>query len=274
MAHLSRADLEAALAFAAELGTAAPQRERADVWFLERIARMIDLEVAAYSHHRPSSPLLLSDAEYPANAAQEPWAPTDHEWEVITAENPFCRYADTTGDRYFSARRLTDLVDLPTFAQTEFFELFDVGTMPHAIQMRLPGGAGTHWTLDLERSGANFSKRDLLMLDALRAPLIGYESYRRLAATVADLRSARPASASGGGLTARECEVLDLVADGATNAVIAERLWISPATVRKHLENIYAKLDVGSRTAALARTGRSLGASIPDETGLDTRGMR
>jgi DNA-binding CsgD family transcriptional regulator len=53
-------------------------------------------------------------------------------------------------------------------------------------------------------------------------------------------------------LTAREREVLDLVAEGRTNAEIAERLWISPETVRKHLENVYAKLGVHTRTAAAA----------------------
>jgi DNA-binding CsgD family transcriptional regulator len=51
-------------------------------------------------------------------------------------------------------------------------------------------------------------------------------------------------------LTAREREILDLVAEGTTNAEIAERLWISPGTVRRHLENIYAKLGVHTRTAA------------------------
>jgi DNA-binding CsgD family transcriptional regulator len=53
-------------------------------------------------------------------------------------------------------------------------------------------------------------------------------------------------------LTAREREILDLVAEGRTNAEIAERLWISPETVRKHLENVYAKLGVHTRTAAAA----------------------
>jgi DNA-binding CsgD family transcriptional regulator len=54
-------------------------------------------------------------------------------------------------------------------------------------------------------------------------------------------------------LTPREHEVLELVRDGLQNAEIAERLWVSPATVRKHLENIYEKLGVHTRTAAVAR---------------------
>jgi len=53
-------------------------------------------------------------------------------------------------------------------------------------------------------------------------------------------------------LTAREREVLELVAAGKTNAEIAETIWIAPGTVRKHLENIYEKLGVHSRTAAVA----------------------
>jgi DNA-binding CsgD family transcriptional regulator len=54
-------------------------------------------------------------------------------------------------------------------------------------------------------------------------------------------------------LTAREREVLSWVARGKTNVQIAELLWLSPSTVRKHLENVYAKLNVSSRTAAVTR---------------------
>jgi DNA-binding NarL/FixJ family response regulator len=55
-------------------------------------------------------------------------------------------------------------------------------------------------------------------------------------------------------LTRREWEILDLVAEGKTNAQIAERLWLSPGTVHKHLDNVYAKLGVHTRTAAAAFT--------------------
>ncbi len=54
------------------------------------------------------------------------------------------------------------------------------------------------------------------------------------------------------GLTRREAEVLRLVAGGATNREVGERLWISEATVRRHMANIFRKLGVGSRTAASA----------------------
>jgi DNA-binding CsgD family transcriptional regulator len=54
-------------------------------------------------------------------------------------------------------------------------------------------------------------------------------------------------------LTPRERQILDLVAEGDSNREIAERLYISPGTVRIHLERVYKKLGVRSRTAALAR---------------------
>jgi DNA-binding NarL/FixJ family response regulator len=54
------------------------------------------------------------------------------------------------------------------------------------------------------------------------------------------------------GLTARELEVLRLVAGGQTNRAIAQRLFISEKTVARHLSNIFAKLDVPSRAAATA----------------------
>ena len=55
------------------------------------------------------------------------------------------------------------------------------------------------------------------------------------------------------GLTNREQEVLAWVARGKTNAEIAQTLWIAPSTVRKHLENVYAKLGVRTRTEAATR---------------------
>ncbi|MEZ5098580.1 MAG: response regulator transcription factor [Thermoleophilia bacterium] len=70
------------------------------------------------------------------------------------------------------------------------------------------------------------------------------------------------------GLTARELEVLRLVAAGRTNREIAAQLVISEHTVARHVQNIFAKVGVSSRTAAgafafehgladRARTGRN-----------------
>jgi DNA-binding CsgD family transcriptional regulator len=54
-------------------------------------------------------------------------------------------------------------------------------------------------------------------------------------------------------LTTREREILTWLSRGKTNPEIAEILWISPGTVRKHLENIYPKLEVSTRAGAVGR---------------------
>ena len=65
-----------------------------------------------------------------------------------------------------------------------------------------------------------------------------------------------------GKLTPREHQVVSLVAEGLTNAEIAQKLWISPGTVRRHLENVFAKLGVHTRTGAVARVRND--EPIPD----------
>ena len=65
-------------------------------------------------------------------------------------------------------------------------------------------------------------------------------------------RQAPPAPSTGedSTLTARELEVLRLVAAGATNSEIARSLWVTEQTVKFHLSNVYRKLEVGNRTEA------------------------
>jgi len=61
---------------------------------------------------------------------------------------------------------------------------------------------------------------------------------------------------AGGTLTAREIEVLQLLAFGHTNKDIADQLFISPDTVKTHLEHIFEKLGASDRTAAVAEALR------------------
>jgi len=89
-------------------------------------------------------------------------------------------------------------------------------------------------------------QHELAYLDFSATRLSDVISRRRLVAT----------------LTPREEEVLELVAVGFTNAGIAERLWISPGTVKKHLENVYAKLGVTNRTAAAAYAEKRRRSSV------------
>jgi ATP/maltotriose-dependent transcriptional regulator MalT len=75
------------------------------------------------------------------------------------------------------------------------------------------------------------------------------------------LSAARPASSAAiprdsGGLSARELEVLRLISTGLSNQAIAERLCISEHTVHRHVANTLSKLDVSSRSAAVAQVAK------------------
>ncbi len=75
-----------------------------------------------------------------------------------------------------------------------------------------------------------------------------------------------PASEGTERLSAREMEILALVAEGCPNKEIASRLFISSATVRTHLMHIYDKLHVHCRTQAAAKYLRTNPASVAKQT--------
>ena len=80
---------------------------------------------------------------------------------------------------------------------------------------------------------------------------------RTLRDRLASLQAAKPSDARDpSGLTAREVEVLRLISSGLSNQAIAERLFISEHTVHRHVANTLSKLNVSSRSAAVARAAR------------------
>ena len=89
--------------------------------------------------------------------------------------------------------------------------------------------------------GRDFSERDRALLALLRPHL--HRAYL-------DAERRRHPTPE---LTPRQWELLRLVAAGHTNAQIARQLGLSEGTVRIHLQNIYARLQVPSRTAAVTR---------------------
>ncbi len=66
---------------------------------------------------------------------------------------------------------------------------------------------------------------------------------------------------NGSGLSAREVEVMSLIADGQTNGEIAARLFLAEKTVKNHVRRIYSKLGVGSRPAAIAYWREAFGSA-------------
>lgn len=93
------------------------------------------------------------------------------------------------------------------------------------------------------------------LLAACYAPTIEHKSLAELHPATEGTRLQQPLLEP---LSDRELEVLHLLADGATNAEIAEQLFITSSTVKRHLSNIYSKLAVANRTQAVAHA-RALG---------------
>jgi DNA-binding CsgD family transcriptional regulator len=252
MARLSRSDLEAVLDLAGEVAALAREPEREDERVLSRVARLMDADMIKYGRvdatHRTSDITVLGAPEPP---------PSDALLEAMRgAGNPYSTYAARTGQPHFPATRLFDLVAREAFRRTRLYQLIPFAEAP-SVQMRMPGHGGSSWWLEVLQPGREFSDRQLALLDAVRPWLELYEDRRVLARQVAAVRAAPLDQRSASRLTIREQQVLDRVADGGSNQDIADALHISPGTVRKHLENIYAKLEVTSRTGALARTGRT-----------------
>ena len=103
-----------------------------------------------------------------------------------------------------------------------------------------------------------------------RLELLDDEPHVHALGNVAALAARVTAFTAGSGrvpsaqLSAREAEVLDLVASGCTNAEAATQLVLSVRTVERHLLNAYAKLGVRGRAAATA--AHSAGASAGEST--------
>jgi DNA-binding CsgD family transcriptional regulator len=265
MAHLSRTDLEEALRFAALAGELPAPGDASDRALIDALWSMVDTEYASYERVDDTRHAWLTQIALPAPDWGLPADSLDeYLLQLCWAHNPFIRYRRGTGD--LSSMRREDVVDMRSYRRTEYAALMaegsrlKFGTPRRFILVRWVRSPGPyHGLVYMERTGRNFTMRDRLVLDAVADHLAAYEQRRaRLPGRWQSDIDAR--------LTAREAEVLDLVAAGATNAQVAERLWISPETVRTHLEHIYLKLGVNSRTAALARTGLSqpMGASLTD----------
>lgn len=103
----------------------------------------------------------------------------------------------------------------------------------------------------IEAGAAGYLLKDAAPDDITGAVHAAAAGQTALAPTVATRLFARMQQAHSS-LSARELEVLELVADGCSNTDIAHRLHLSETTVKSHLAHIYPKLGVNSRTAAVA----------------------
>jgi ATP/maltotriose-dependent transcriptional regulator MalT len=96
-------------------------------------------------------------------------------------------------------------------------------------------------------------ERAIQLLSELKAELEMSRARALLASLPNREGRTRGAQTDASGLTARELEVLRLVAGGLSNQAIGEKLFLSEHTVHRHLANIFGKLSVSSRAVAVAQ---------------------
>jgi DNA-binding CsgD family transcriptional regulator len=160
------------------------------------------------------------------------------EWVAWEAFLPYT-YGTRTGD--VAAVRWSDFYSQTELKNQPHYDLVrQDSTIRYGIVVPLPTPAGWTRHVGFFRTHRDFSERDRLALQLLRPHLheVYLDAQRR--------RHGVPH------LTRREREILRLVSQGYSNAEIAGTLFIAVATVRKHLENIFNRSGVRTRSAAAA----------------------
>jgi RNA polymerase sigma factor (sigma-70 family) len=230
VARVSTSDLEKVLDVvyeAAEVDGPRPFPEPV----LEAMRRLVPCDVVAFHDRTGGEPAVSQVGEPRAPVTTEIRAAARRHWYEcpLTPMRGARKYSDVLTRREFHALGLYQECARPLGIEDVFRVWLG------------PGADGA--CIEFDRAQRSFTERDRGVLDILGRHL--EQVWRRAArrSVLAD-RSDR--------LTPREREILELVAEGRTNAELARLLWISPATVRKHLENAYEKLDVHTRTGAVA----------------------
>lgn len=151
-------------------------------------------------------------------------------------EHPLVRFHAYQGGRV--PQRISDSVPFEQFRCTALYnDYYRRIRIDHAMALPIYVRDGLLVSFVLNRTRRDFTDRERALLEVLRPHLA--KIYQRINTV--------------GQLTARETEVLRWVAAGKSDAQIGAILRISARTVQKHLQNIYDKLGVESRTAAAMR---------------------
>jgi DNA-binding CsgD family transcriptional regulator len=155
-------------------------------------------------------------------------------------------------------KRIDDLLPDGAFRRTPLFnEYYRKIGIDHAMAVPVHVDGRFLVSFVLNRSGTPFSERDRDLAEVIRPHLANLYRLAVARERTRDLPSDAPFDRAAAPLTPREREVLDWVAAGKTNRDIAAILGASPRTVEKHLERIYEKLGVETRTAAVMRVRAS-----------------
>jgi DNA-binding CsgD family transcriptional regulator len=242
--NLSARDLEGVLGLVAEAAAAADGETPFEQPLIDRIAKLVPADYAGYYEYEcdgrmvyfvdTPTALWALEAGYLSNEFAVSMLP---EWPLHDAHlsglHTAAKFSDFVSER--AKRR-----------HPWYIEMMRPCAQEHECKLLLPDPAtdlacntrGFFFTREPGRK--DFDERDRAVLTVLRTQLAAIrDRWERLRSPV--------------GLTAREAEIAHLLRAGLTNQEIADKLVISTGTVRTHLENMFEKLGVHTRTAAVAR---------------------
>lgn len=216
---------------------------------LRAVAEIAPSDIISFNEMDPRAGTLLYYDE-PLGAclfspdAQEIFLSCAHEHPLVkrldAAEGPtVSKISDYLGQRAFRRLRL-------------YGEFYRPLRVEHQIALSIPVGTGRFVAVALNRSSPDFSEIDRFLLEELTSHVIAARAEDQAREAI------RPATGeeieetwARSGLTKREIAVTRWLTQGKSNADIAAILGISPRTVQKHLEHVFSKLGVESRTAAV-----------------------
>jgi len=115
----------------------------------------------------------------------------------------------------------------------------------------LRAGARGYLTKDASSADIESAIRSVVAGEAALDQAIQHHVVAALSGSLDDAVAERDERELPDGLTPREAEVLTLIADGLTNAEIAERLTVSPTTVKSHINHLFAKAGLRDRAQAV-----------------------
>ncbi len=244
--RLARADLEAILGFLAEVDDLdIDEPYPAEV--LASLRTLVPCDDAAYQEADLQTRRFLNVTPKESDE--------DEALYWVVGPCPIMDYRARTGD--LTAVRMSDVVGRGRYHELPIYrEYFQPVGLDHVLDLGLSAASQRYRSLIFLRGRdvGDFSERDRAVLETLRPHLRAREALADLHRRAGDTNgAATPADAAEeqqAPLTAREREILHLVGKGETNAQIAAELWITSATVKKHLEHVYEKVGVAGRAAA------------------------
>lgn len=169
---------------------------------------------------------------------------------IAEPDDPFWRHYDST---LFCSYPTRSHDDRSVTLRSDFYSTREWMQTPMYVDVCAPDNIRFEMMCPLPSTGVR-SKRLLFFRTATR----DFTEDDRFAMAllrphISEMVGRRPAGDSANALTGRQRELMRLVADGLTNAEIAATMHLSPHTVRTHLTNVFERLGVSTRAAAVAR---------------------